>query len=228
MRRLLSAVMMAAVFTVACGKSEAEKQAEAATKAAEEIAKAAQGVADAAAKQGTAAAGQGAADMAKAMQGMAAAFSGTGADGKPVSPVAFQTLQTQLPKVSGWEMDEPRGERMTMPMPFSQIEADYRKGDANVDVKIVDTGMAQMLVAPWAMMIAAGYSRESSDGYEKATTIGGNPAVEKWDKGDKRGELNILVGKRFMVTIEGSALSSIADVNAFASAMDFGAIAALK
>ena len=70
--------------------------------------------------------------------------------------------------------------------------------------------------------------QETSNGYEKATTIGGNPAVEKWDKGDKRGELNILVGKRFMVTIEGRQLSDIQDVNAFASAMDFGAIAALK
>ena len=32
---------------------------------------------------------------------------------------------------------------MTMPMPFSQIEAEYRKGDASVDVKIVDTGMSR-------------------------------------------------------------------------------------
>ena len=221
-------LIVAIAIATGCGKSEAEKQAEATVKAAEEMAKAAQGVADAAAKQGTAAAAQGSADMAKAMQGMAAAFSGTGADGKPVDPVAFQALQTQLPTVSGWEMGEPEGERMTMPMPFSQIEADYRKGDANVDVKIVDTGMAQMLVAPWAMMIAAGYSRESSSGYEKATTISGNPAVEKWDKNGNRGELNILVGKRFMVTIEGNGLSGIADVNAFASAMNFGAIAALK
>ncbi len=228
MRPLVSAIVIAGLVATACGKSEAEKQAEATARAAEEMAKAAHSVADAAAKQGTSAAAPGTADMAKAMQGMAAALSGTGADGKPVSPVAFQALQTQLPKVSGWEMGEPEGERMTMPMPFSQIEADYRKGDANVDVRIVDTGMAQMLVAPWSMMIAAGYSKESSDGYEKATTIGGNPAVEKWSKRDNRGELNILVGKRFMITVEGRDLSGIQDVQAFASAMDFAAIAALK
>ncbi len=228
MRRLVSAIVVAGLFATACGKSEAEKQAEATAKAAEEMAKAAESMGAAAAKQGTAAAAQGTADMAKAMQSMAAAYAGTGADGKPVSPVAFQALQTQLPKVSGWDMDEPQGERMTMPMPFSQIEADYRKGDANVEVTIVDTGMAQMLVAPWSMMIATGYSKETSDGYEKATTIGGNPAVEKWNKRDKRGELNILVGKRFMVTIEGRDVGGIQDVNAFASAMDFGAIAALK
>lgn len=228
MRRLLSVIVIGGLLVTACGKSEAEKQAEAVAKAAEEMAEAAESMAEAAAKTGTAAANQGSEDMAKAIQSMAAAFSGTDADGKPVSPVAFQALQTQLPQVSGWEMGEPEGERMTMPMPFSQIEADYRRGDANVDVTIVDTGMAQMLVAPWSMMIAAGYSKESSDGYEKATTIGGNPAVEKWSKRDNQGELNILVGKRFMITIDGRDVASIQDVHAFASAMDFAAIAALK
>jgi hypothetical protein len=166
-------------------------------------------------------------DMAKAMQGMAGALSGS-ADGKPVDPIAFQTLQTPLPKVSGWEMSDPEGERMTMPVPFSQVEADYRKGDLNVDVKIVDTGFAQMLIAPWSMMMAAGYSRESSDGYEKGTTVAGNPAMEKWNPKRKSGELNILVGKRFMVTLDGNEISDIKDLHAFASAMDFGAIAALK
>jgi hypothetical protein len=126
MRPLVCAIVIGGLLATACGKSEAEKQAEATAKAAEDMAKAAESMADAAAKTGTAAANQGSEDMAKAIQGMAAAFSGTGADGKPVSPVAFQALQTQLPKVSGWEMGEPEGERMTMPMPFSQIEADYR------------------------------------------------------------------------------------------------------
>ena len=46
--------------------------------------------------------------MAKAMAGMAAAMGGKTADGKPVEPVTFQTLQTALPEVSGWEMDKPK------------------------------------------------------------------------------------------------------------------------
>jgi len=217
--------VVAMMFAAACGKSAEQKAAE---QAAEDLKKATAAMAEAAAKQGTAAAAQGTADMAKAMQGMAAAFSCTGADGKPVNPVSFQTLQTQLPQVSGWDMRDPRGERMTMPMAYSQSEARYRKGDSSVDVKIMDTGAAPMLVAPWSMMLAAGYSKESSDGYEKATTIGGNPAVEKWDSRNKRGELNILLGKRFMIVVEGHRLSDIKDLAAFTSAMDFGAIAALK
>jgi hypothetical protein len=223
MRTLVIVVLL--VAAVACGKSEAEKQAE---QAAAEVKKAAEAMADAAAKQGGQAGTAAATDMAKAMQGMAAALSGAGADGKPVDPIAFQTLQTHLPKMAGWEMSEPEGRRMTMPVPFSQVEADYRKGESRVEMTIVDTGFAQMLIAPWSMMLAAGYSQESNDGYEKSTTVGGNPAIEKWNTRSKNGELNILVGKRFMVTLDGRDLSDIKDLHAFASAIDFSAIAALK
>src|SRR5262245_27108833 len=112
----------------ACGKSEAQKQAE---QAAEDAKKAAEAVAKAAeSAAGTAA---GSADLGKALGGMAAALSGAaGGDGKVVEPVTFQSLQTMLPKVSGWEMGEPEGERMTSPMPFSQTEAKYTKGDSRV------------------------------------------------------------------------------------------------
>ncbi|HEX6164252.1 MAG TPA: hypothetical protein VFZ31_12855 [Vicinamibacterales bacterium] len=225
MRRLLSVMVVAAMFTAACGKSEEQKQAE---QAAEELKKAAENVAKAAEQAGTAAAAQGTNDMAKAMQGFANALSGAGPDGKPVEPVAFQTLQSHLPQVSGWEMEEPEGERMTMPVPFSQVETTYKKGEARIDAKIVDTGFAQMLVAPWSMMLASGYSRESSSGYEKATTISGNPAIEKWDKTSKNGELDVLVGKRFMVTIEGHDIDDMKQLQDFAANFNFGAIASAK
>ena len=97
-------------------------------------------------------------------------------------------------------MDEPEGERMTSPMPFSQVETNYKNGDAEIDVKIVDTGFAQMLIAPWSMMLASGYSRETSErlreGDDRLRAI---PRIEKWDKERKNGELNVLVGKRFIV-----------------------------
>ena len=225
MRQILTVMLVAGLFTAACGKSESQKQAE---QAAENLKKAAEDMAKAAEKQGTATAAQGANDMAKAMQGMAAALSGTGADGKPIEPVAFQTLQSHLPKVSGWEMDEPEGERMNMPVPFSQVGTTYKKGEARIEAKIVDTGFAQLLMAPWSMMLASGYSRESSSGYEKATTVSGNPAIEKWNKSSKNGELDVLVGKRFMVTIEGHDIDDMKQLQDFASNFNFGAIAAAK
>lgn len=225
----MRAVIFACVLAVAvsaCGKSEEQKAAE---KAAEDLKQAAEAMGKAAAQTGTAAATTGVGEAAKAMQSMANALSASASpDGKPVEPVSFQTLQTQLPKVSGWEMKEPEGERMTMPVPFSQIETRYTKGDSRVDVKIVDTGFAQLLVAPWSMMLASGYSRETSRGYEKATMVSGNPAIEKWNKDRKNGELDVLVGKRFMVTIEGRDIDDMKLLQDFASNFDFGAIAALK
>ena len=224
MKKLLT-MMLAAAVMAACGQSETEKQAETVAKAVEDAAKAAEKAAEASTKQGA----QATEDMAKAMQSMANAFAGgTTADGKKIEPIAFQTLQAHLPKVSGWEMDEPEGQRMTMPVPFSQVETEYRKGDAQIDLTIVDTGFAQLLIAPWSMMLAAGYENETSSGYEKATTVGGSPAIEKWNKREKHGELNILVGKRYMVTIDGRDVADIKDLHQFAAAMDLGAIANLK
>lgn len=224
MRRVMTAVVIVALFSAACGKSEEQKKAE---EAAENLKKAAEAFTEAAEKQGTAGATQGVADMTKAMQGMAAALSGT-ADGKPADPVSFQALQTHLPQVSGWEMREPEGERMTMPVAFSQVETSYTKGDTRIDAKIVDTGFSQMLVAPWSMMLASGYSRETSNGYEKATTVAGHPAIEKWEKSSNNGELNVLVGKRFMVSLEGHDIDSIKVLQDFSSNFNFGAIAAAK
>ncbi|MDP2320758.1 MAG: hypothetical protein Q8O42_15630 [Acidobacteriota bacterium] len=171
---------------------------------------------------------KGMADMAKAMQGMAAAIGGGGADGKPVEPVATDALKATLPSVSGWTMDAPDAERMTSPIAYSQVETTYKKGDSEIELRVVDTGYAQMLIAPWSMFLASGYSRETGDGYEKSISIGGNPGFETFDNSSKRGELNIFVNKRFMVSLEGSDLANTKVLHEFASQMDFGKIAALK
>jgi hypothetical protein len=222
-------IALALVALVACGKSEAEKQAEEAAeqakKAAEAMQKAAEAGGAAAAAQGAAGAAQGMEAFAKAMQAAAAA---AGGDGKPVDPVRFQDLQTVLPAMSGWEMDKPRGEKMTMPVAFSQVEATYTKGDAQVEVKIVDSAFSQLLVAPWAMFLTAGYEKETSEGYEKSVNVGGNPGFEKWDSDDKDGELNLVVAKRFLVTIDGSDIGDAKVLHEFASKLDASKLAALK
>lgn len=221
MTKLLCAVVVAALAVSGCGKSEAEKQAE---RSAEELKKAAEAVQKAQQEGGDTSKGM--ADMAKAMQGMAAAVGGGG--GKPVDPVATDTLKATLPQIAGWDAGEPRTERMTAPIAFSQVETEYKNGNSEIDVKVVDTGYAQMLIAPWAMFLASGYSRETNEGYEKATTIAGHPGFERWEKDAKRGELNVFVGKRFLVTIEGDDLSDTKVLHEIASKMDFGKIAALK
>ena len=221
--RVLVIVTLIAVTTAACGKSEEQKRAEA---AAEEVQKAAEALTEATAKQGAQGAAQGMQDMAKAMQGMAAAMAG--ADGKTVEPVSIDALKTALPAISGWEMEPPRTQRMTSPVAYAEAETQYKQGDKEIEVKIVDTGYAQMLVAPWAMFLTTGYSRESDDGYEKSVVVSGHPGFERWRKDRNRGELNLFVGKRFLVSLEGNDLADTKPLHDFAGKMDLGKIAALK
>ncbi|MCC7243143.1 MAG: hypothetical protein IT180_14540 [Acidobacteria bacterium] len=216
------AAAVALAGSLACGKSASEKQAE---QAAAEMQKAAEAATKASETAGQDVA-KGMQDFAKAMSGMAGALGAV--DGKTVEPVSFQALQTTLPEVSGWEMDKPRGERMTAPVPFAQTEAQYTKGGSRIEVKVVDSGSAPLLIAPWSMMLAAGFSRETSEGYEKAITVNGQPAFEKWNSDSKNGELNILVDKRFLVSIEGDDLADTKVLHEVAGKMDFGKFASLK
>jgi hypothetical protein len=222
--KLIGVAGLAATLTVACGKSEEEKAAE---KAAQEAKEAAEALKKAAESTGAAAAAKGLEGFAKAMEGAAAAMAG-GKDGKPVDPVSFQELISALPDVSGWQRATPTGERMTSPIPFSQAEADYTKGNASINVKVVDSGFSQMLIAPWAMFLTTGYERQTSDGYEKALSVGGNPAFEKWSTSGKDGELNIVVGKRFLVTIDGNNIADTKVLHEFASKLDANKLASLK
>lgn len=213
--------------SVACGKSDAQKQAE---QAAAEAQKAAESASKAAEQAGGDVA-QGAQDFAKAMEGMAGALAGAAKaanGGKTVEPVSFRDLQTALPTVSGWTMEKPKGERMTSPVAFSQTEVGYASGDQHVDVKIVDSGFQQMLLAPWSMFLAAGYEKETDSGYEKSIKLGDNPGFEKWNTDSKDGELNFVVSQRFLVSVEGRDLSDPKVLRDFASAVDASKLAALK
>lgn len=220
----LSVVTLASLLAVGCGQSAEEKAAE---QAAEETREAAEALQKAAEKAGSEGAAQGMQEFAKAMEGMAGALGGT-ADGKTVEPVSFRDLQAALPDVSGWERGKPTGERMTMPVAFSQTEADYSSGDANVTVKIVDSAFSQLLVAPWAMFLTTGYEKETDDGYEKSISVAGNPGFERWDSSGKYGEVNLVVAKRFLVTVEGRGISNNSVLHDFASKIDAGKLAALK
>lgn len=230
MQKLLTiALALVLAGSSACGKSESEKRVEEAAAEMEKAAEALAKAGEAAGKAGEAGGqdmAKGMEDFAKAMAGMAGAVGG--GDGKMTDPVRFQALQESLPTVPGWEMGKPRGERMTAPVPFSQSEVRYTKGDSRIEVKVVDSGFAPLLIAPWSMMLASGYSRESSEGYEKSVSVNGQPAFEKWNDGRKDGELNVLVNKRFLVTIEGNDLVDTKVLHEVAGRMDFSKLGGLK
>jgi len=210
------AVIGLAVSIAAAGCGSADKAEEAAAQAAQ---------AAKSAEQGATQAAKGLEEMAKGLEAMAGAASG---GTKPVDPVSFRDLQTFFPDLDGWEKAKPTGERMTVPFSFSQAEVRYTKGDARLEMKIVDSGFNPLLLTPYALLMQTGYEKETQDGYEKSTTVNGQPGWEKWESQSRDGEVNAFVGKRFLLTIEGSNLDDVKVLHEIAGKVDMGKLSALK
>ena len=175
---------------------------------------------------------KGAQDMAKGFEamakGLAAAAGGGDSDVKPVDPVSFRELQTVMPDVPGWGKASPTGERMTSPFSFSQASVTYTKGDAEIDQKIMDSGFNQLLFTPFTMFMAAGYEKETANGFERSVNVGGNPGWERWDKTSRNGELNVVVGKRFLVQVEGRGVDDIKTLHMVLDRTDLKKLVSLK
>lgn len=219
--------MVALAFAIAaagCGNAEKKKADEAAAHAAQQAAQSAEQAAKAA-EQGASEAAKGLEQMAKGLEALAGGAAG---NTKPVDPVSFRDLQTFFPDLDGWQKAKPTGERMTAPFPFSQAEVRYTKGDANIEMKLVDSGFNQLLVSPFAMMMQAGYEKETEEGYEKSTMVGGQPGWEKWSDEQKDGSVNAFVGKRFLLTVEGNDIDSVKVLHEVAGKIDMAKLAALK
>ena len=216
--RIVGVGVLASV--VACGQSPQHQQAE----QIEQIQKNAQQLAQSAAQMSNN--GQDVARGFEAMaKGMAAA---AGGQMKPVDPVDFKKLQALLPDVSGWEKGDPEAERMTMPVSFAYASTHYKKNESEITAKITDSAFNQLLVAPLTMMLAAGYAKESTNGFEKSTTVAGFPAFEKWDKKDKSGELTVFVNQRFVVELEGTGMPDNKELQAFVARTDLKKLATLQ
>ena len=148
---------------------------------------------------------------------------------KQADPVSFRDLQSVFPdQLAGWERDSPTGERMTQPVSFSEAMVTFTKGDASLVLKITDTGFSQLLLAPYAMFLTAGYEKETEDGYEKSTKVGDFPGWEKWNSKGKNGELNVIVNKRFMVQVEGSNVDDAKMMHEVMAAINLKKLGELK
>jgi len=125
---------------------------------------------------------------------------------EPVTPVSFKVLSNYLPKeIEGIKGSEPEGETVTMgEWSYSHSKSYYNSedGSKNASVDVIDYAYVSALYTPYQTLFSMKYQRESSSGYERSTKISGYPAFENWDNTDNSNELNVLVGKRFIVHVE--------------------------
>ena len=208
---------MAMVSAVACGGSkqaEAEKAAQDIQKGAEQVQKAAEG------------GQQNAAQMAQGMQQMAQGFQQMTQGSTKV--VDFEELVAVLPMLDGWTRSEPKGEQTSMGFSVSEAEATYRKDDSRIEIKITDTALNQMMLTPFTMFMAAGYSERSSDGFKRSAKIGSYPGYEEWSKDSKHAEVTAIVNNRIIVTAKGDDVADLTPVRKAVEAVNLGKLASLK
>jgi hypothetical protein len=137
---------------------------------------------------------------------MKAATEAAGARAEGVTTVSAEDLQNRLPEeVDGLErVDVSRAETGAMGMKVSTSTARYEAdGGRRLTITISDVGSLGMAAtAAWAMV---DYDRTTKDGYDRTTRFEGHKAMESVAReGDStRAQLNIIVGDRFLVQLEG-------------------------
>jgi hypothetical protein len=143
-----------------------------------------------------------------------------------VEVLEFEALGAAFPEVSGWTREAVTGSTSSFPMKMSEAKTSYRNGDKQVRLEAVDAALAQMMMAPMSMFLAANYSERSSDGYKKGTSVKGQPAFEEVNNTNESAEVTVVVDKRFIVTARGSRGTGIDNVRAVLEHMDFGKLTA--
>lgn len=202
----------AAVALMGCGKSVQQKKLEEAAKAAEQAGKSLQ---------------EGVNKMAEGMKQL----EGSGKEGKAVEPVDFRELKVLLPeRAAGMARSEIKGERnAVMGIKVSEATAEYATEEgSSIRIKIMDMGSVSGIVGlatvAWAH---AEIDSETETGYEKTITFSGYRAFEKFDTANKDGQLNILVGERFVVEVEGRGVT-MDQLKAAAGQIDLGKLESMK
>jgi predicted small lipoprotein YifL len=171
-----------------------------------------------------------AADMRKALAEMN--------DGKEVKLVESKDLKALLPEtLGGGKRAGVESQRMSHGgIDIASMKTSYdaepsEGGDGapkpGFNVEILDLGnlgaSMAMGYAAWAM---TQFEKETETGYEKTTKHKGYPAMEKYDREQKSGELHVYVAKRFVLQVSGHD-ATIEQIRAVVDGIDVDKLAAL-
>ncbi len=129
-------------------------------------------------------------------------------EGREVEVVDFRTLKEMLPEsVGSLKRTNATGEKNSaIGFTVSQAEGDYtpEDGSQRITIKIMDMGS----VKGWAGLAAWGWTlgevdRETETSYEKTITYKGHKGYEKYDNEYQNGSIEVLIAKRYMVSVDG-------------------------
>lgn len=148
-----------------------------------------------------------------------------------VTPAALQAL---LPAPDGWTKvaDSARQMAISPGCEYSVAFASYTRQATRAKVTVADTGGAAeclVLLAPMIAVLPEGHAETMAP----ATTVARTKheygtAAERWDGAAQVADIEVLVGGRFVVTLEGRQLESLDDLRAILKTIDLKKLAELK
>jgi len=129
-------------------------------------------------------------------------------EGKEVETVNFRELKALLPEnLDGLNRTSASGEKTNaFGINVSKAEGEYKTEDKSSRIKITIVDMGSM--SGWAGLAAFGWTmseidKETDDGYERTIEYKGYKGFEEYNTKRNDGKKEIMVAKRFMVTVEG-------------------------
>jgi hypothetical protein len=164
---------------------------------------------------------------AAAMEGLAKSMGQPGAGGPLVD---FRDLKALLPESIGdLKRTSAEGEKSSaMGFGVSKATAKYKgEGEGRLKVELIDTaGVGGIAIAAFGLA-GVEVDKETENGYERTSTIGGRKVFEKYNSKSRRGEIKALVGNRFVVEIDGDDVPMEAIKQALTSKLDLAKLEAL-
>ncbi len=161
--------------------------------------------------------------------------------------IHFKELQKFLPTAgpSGFTAEKPKGETVSASgfstssasINFTTMKKERQpqtNDDGSVDTAEVDvqwvasvqisdfSGMGEAAAASMAMLTAAEFENETESGYEKSVTVGKYKGIEKStaEEYSKSCSLQLMVGGRFMISVNGQGFSDAALLRSIVGGMD--------
>jgi hypothetical protein len=129
-------------------------------------------------------------------------------DAPKTDAVDFRKLKELMPaELNGLKRSDISGEKNKAGnMSISHMTAKFKGGDANdspvIQVEILDYSNMEMAKGLSAAWTALEIDKESDAGFDKTIKVAGNPGLETWRKEPKHGEVQLLVGQRYIVSVK--------------------------
>ena len=160
----------------------------------------------------------GAVALAAVRAAFAQADATAGATSKPATQPAglvdYKKLKEMLPeKLAGLKRAEATGERTGFgDIKISTARASYtqdaNKGDApHIELQIFDYGTNKQMLEGMSVWTKMDVDREGDEGFSKSLKIQDQPAMQTYINEGKAGQIQLLVGERFLMSINTTNLS---------------------